>query len=200
METEGSDETHDSLRSSQGSGGGQPLVVDSVCGWAADAGFASAAGGYIKTHVMLTPEERTQLLEGQPVTKLLEADPAREVAVFGAVWVKAPMSRYIAAVKDIEKFEKGSNFLVTKRISDPPRLEDFDQLTLPAGGRRGLKTCKVGDMRAEAERSRTGAHSERNRLVEANCHADVEELFRKSGARVRQWVSGGRKCPAGNLS
>ena len=55
------------------------------------------------------------------------------------------MSRYIAAVKDIEKFEKGSNFLVTKRISDPPQLEDFDQLTLPEEDVKDLKTCKVGD-------------------------------------------------------
>ena len=32
------------------------------------------------------------------------------------------------AVADIERFERGENFLMTKRISDPPRLE--------AGGER----------------------------------------------------------------
>src|SRR5262249_5451080 len=74
---------------------------------------------YVKSYVKLNPEEQKQLLAGQPVTKLLDTDPAKEVAIFGAVWVKAPIARYVAAVKDIEEFEKGSNFLVTKRISNP---------------------------------------------------------------------------------
>jgi hypothetical protein len=34
---------------------------------------------------------------------------------------------------------------VTKRISSPPRLEDFDKLTLPDDDISDLKTCKVGD-------------------------------------------------------
>src|SRR6478672_5485890 len=59
---------------------------------------------YIKAHVKLTADEYTQLLAGQPVTQLLETDPAKEVAIFGAVWVKAPTARYLSAVKDIESF------------------------------------------------------------------------------------------------
>src|SRR6188768_2138531 len=78
---------------------------------------------YIKAHVKLTADEYTQLLAGRPVTQLLDTDPAKEVAIFGAVWVNAPIARYVSAVKDIESFEKGGNFLVTKRISSPPRLE-----------------------------------------------------------------------------
>ena len=58
--------------------------------------------------------------------------------------MKAPVARYIAAVKDIEQFEKGGNFLVTKRISSPPRLEDFALLTFPPDDIADLKTCKVG--------------------------------------------------------
>ena len=100
---------------------------------------------YIKAHVKLTADQHKQLLAGQPVTQLLPTDPAKEVAIFGAVWVNAPVARYLAAVKDIESFEKGDNFLVTKRISGPPRLEDFDQLSLPADDVADLKTCKVGD-------------------------------------------------------
>jgi hypothetical protein len=113
------------------------------------------------------------------VTKLFEADPAREVAVFGAVWVKAPMSRYIAAVKDIEKFEKGNNFLVTKRISDPPRLEDFDQLTLPEEDVKDLKTCKVGDCElklSEASLTRIQKETDWSKLTAT---ADVERAIRK---------------------
>lgn len=39
---------------------------------------------FIKSYVKLTPEERTQLFAGQPVTRLLDTDPSKEVAVFGA--------------------------------------------------------------------------------------------------------------------
>ena len=46
-------------------------------------------------------------------------------------------------MRDIESFEKGGNFLVTKRISSPPRLEDFDKLTLPPDDISDLKACRV---------------------------------------------------------
>ncbi len=51
--------------------------------------FPRALDTYLTTSVRLTPAQRQSLLSGAPVTKLLDADPTREVAVFGAVWVKA---------------------------------------------------------------------------------------------------------------
>ena len=59
---------------------------------------------------------------------------------------------------------------MTKRISDPPRLEDFDQLTLPEEDVERLEDVQGRGLRAEAERSLTDAHPERNRLVEADGH------------------------------
>jgi hypothetical protein len=100
---------------------------------------------YVTQQVKLPASDYTRLLQGEPVTGLLPADPSKEVAVFGAVWINAPMSAYLAAVKDIERFEKGPSFLVTKKISSPPRLEDFAQLSLSAEDIEDLKTCEVGD-------------------------------------------------------
>jgi hypothetical protein len=100
---------------------------------------------YIASSVKLTAAQRAQLLSGQPIIQLLDANPSREVAIFGAVWIKAPAARYIAALRDIEQFEKGENFLATRRISTPPRLEDFDALRLPAEDIADLKTCKIGN-------------------------------------------------------
>jgi hypothetical protein len=102
-------------------------------------------GEYVAHHVNVTPDDNNRLLRGEPVTKMLPGDPSKEVAIFGAIWIDAPMSAYVAAVKDIEQLEKGPNFLVTKKISEPPRLEDFAQLTLPPEDVEDLKTCKVGD-------------------------------------------------------
>ena len=99
---------------------------------------------YLTKHVRLTATLHAQLLRGQPVAHLLDSDPSKEVSVFGAVWIAAPMSRYLAAVKDIEQFEKGDNFLVTKRISSPPRLEDFAEMRMQPDDAKDLRKCKVG--------------------------------------------------------
>lgn len=119
-------------------------VGESVHGQAGAKPLPPRLDAYVTKHVKLTPAQRSQLLAGQPVTQFLDADPSREVAVFGAVWVKAPAARYVAALKDIERFESGGGFLVTKKISTPPVLADFAALKLPPDDIADLRRCKVG--------------------------------------------------------
>jgi hypothetical protein len=99
---------------------------------------------YLTRDAKLTSKERAQLLAGHPVTRLLDTDQSHEVAILGAVWVAAPVARYLTAVRDIEQFEKGGNFLVTKKVSTPPRLEDFAVLGIPPDDVADLESCKVG--------------------------------------------------------
>src|SRR5262245_46553785 len=49
----------------------------------------------------LTPVEVQTLKAGQPVSKLLDSDADHEVAVLGVVWINAPVSKYVQAMKDI---------------------------------------------------------------------------------------------------
>ena len=133
---------------------------------------------YIKAHVKLTPEQQKQLLAGQPVMQLLESDPAKEVAIFGAVWVAAPIARYVDAVKNIEEFEKGDNFLVTKRISSPPRLADFERLSLPPDDLADLKTCKVGDCELKLGEAALVRIQKTTDWSKPTATADVERTFR----------------------
>ena len=100
---------------------------------------------YTSTVVKLTPDERTRLMSGAPVTRLLEVDETKEVAVFAAIWINAPIRRYVEAVKDIETFERGGGFKVTKRIGNPPRLEDFAAMRLTDEDMKDLRDCRVGD-------------------------------------------------------
>ncbi len=101
--------------------------------------------------------DRESLLAGEPVVKLLDADPAREVAVFGAVWVNAPLTLYVEQVKNIEQFERGKAFHVTKRISDPPNADDFAALEISDQDFKNLKDCKIGDcaLKLDADGLRT---------------------------------------------
>jgi hypothetical protein len=100
---------------------------------------------YFSSTVKLTADERKRLFDGAPITKLLETDESKEVAVLGAIWINAPIGRYIAAVKDIERFESGGAFRMTKRISDPPAFEDFSGMRLSPEDLRDLRSCRVGD-------------------------------------------------------
>ena len=134
---------------------------------------------YIKAYVKLTPEEQKRLLAGEPVTQLLESDPAKEVAIFGAVWVAAPITRYVEAVKNIEEFEKGDNFLATKRISSPPRIEDFDRLSLPPDDVADLRTCKVGDCELKLGEAALVRIQKETDWSKPTATADVERSIRR---------------------
>jgi hypothetical protein len=120
------------------------LLVLATHSAAQNAPLPARLDNYLTSAVMLTTSERQRLLRGEPVTKLLDADESKEVAVFGAVWVNAPVRRYVEAVTDIENFERGGGFKVTKRISAPPRLEDFGALRLPDEDLDDLRNCRVG--------------------------------------------------------
>ena len=108
-------------------------------------GLPAGLESYLTKVVRATPAERQRLLGGAPITKLLDVDESKEVAVFGAVWIDAPMRRYVEVVRDIESLERGGRFRVTRRISAPPTLEDFASLHLPAADVRSLRMCRVGD-------------------------------------------------------
>jgi hypothetical protein len=100
---------------------------------------------YLSTTVRPSAAERKLLTTGGPMTKLLDADASKEVAVFGAVWIDAPVHRYVETVTDIEDFEKGGGFKMTRRISSPPTLDDFAQLRLSEDDVKDLRSCRVGD-------------------------------------------------------
>jgi hypothetical protein len=100
---------------------------------------------YLAAEVHPTAAERKTLLSGGPLTKLLPSDQSKEVFVFGAIWIDASPAEYVRRVKNIEDFEKGGGFRITKKISDPPRLEDFGQLELPEDDVKDLRQCKPGD-------------------------------------------------------
>ena len=134
---------------------------------------------YMTTVVKLSAAQRTQLLAGQPVTKLLDTDPSREVAVFGAVWINAPIARYTAAVTDIEQFEKGENFRVTKKISTPPRLEDFAAFRLPPDDVADLKRCKVGSCELKLSESALNQLRSQVDWSKPTATSDAEQLARR---------------------
>jgi hypothetical protein len=112
---------------------------------AVDTRFPAALEPHIGSVARFSAAERRRLHEGGAVTKLLDSDVHREVAVSGVVWINAPASRYVERFKNIERHENGEGFHVTRRFSVPPRLEDFNDLHLPAEDVEDLRSCRVAD-------------------------------------------------------
>jgi hypothetical protein len=144
-----------------------------------EASFPPVLNTYITNSVRITPAERSALLTNSAVTRLLDAEPDKEVSVFGAVWIDAVPAAYVRLVKDIERFERGGPFRITKRISDPPLLGDFASLDLPDEDIADLKTCRVGHCEIKlseeaVERIRQNMDSNKPTAKE-----DARTLFRK---------------------
>jgi hypothetical protein len=173
-------------------GASSVLLLEPAHPAAAALQFPRRLEEYITKFVKLTPAQQTQLAAGHPMTKLLDSDPSKEVSVFGAVWVNAPLSRYVAAMRDIERFEKGPNFRVTKKISNPPRPEDFALLTVPDDDARDLRTCKVGACELKLGREAIGRLRTEVDWAKPTARADVERLARAIALEyVRGYLEGG---------
>jgi len=100
---------------------------------------------FLKRFIGFADSDIQALDRGQVVVKMLKTDLDREIAVFGAVWIDAPPSLYVERSKDIESFEKGGGFLLTKAVSSPPTLENFDALQISDEDLKDLRNCKLGD-------------------------------------------------------
>jgi hypothetical protein len=134
---------------------------------------------YLSAVVRPTERERSRLLAGDPYTKLLDTDDVSEIAVFGATWIHASPERYVAAVNDIETYEHGGAFHTTKRISDPPRLEDFAGLTLSPAEVRDLRNCRVGDCKLKLDRATLDALRTRVDFTKPTATSDAEAVMRE---------------------
>jgi len=156
------------------------------------ARLPAAFDDYFTNVTPLTSSERQKLLSGAPVTRLLDADPSKEVAVFGAVWIQASPAVYVQQVKDIENFERDGAFRVTRRISTPPTLDDFAALELPPDDLADLEHCRVDDcdFKLGADALQT-LHAEVD-WTKRTAKADAQAVFRRLALEyVTGYLQGG---------
>jgi hypothetical protein len=148
--------------------------------------------GYLTNVVHTTSSERKLLLDGSPITKFLNVDPSREVSVFGAIWINASPHRYVEAVKDIEYFERGGTFMITRRISAPPKVDDFANWQLPEKDFTDLRTCRVG--KCELKLSRQTIEKLRAEVdwAKSTAKAAVEDVLRQlASGYVTEYLENG---------
>jgi hypothetical protein len=147
---------------------------------------------YLAAEVHLTAGERKALLAGRPLTRLLRSDPSKEVFVFGAIWISAAPAEYVRQVKNIEDFETGNAFRITKKIGDPPTLEDFAALELPQDDVKDLRRCKPGDCDIKLSAKGLQAFRTQVRWGHPMEKSDADGAFRRLALEyVEEYLEGG---------
>jgi hypothetical protein len=147
---------------------------------AAQPALPPALASFLVEDAHATEAQREALLAGNPLVALLDADPATEVAVLGAIWVNVPARLYVEQVKNIEEFERGGgSFRITKRISDPPRPDDFAALTISDQDFEDLKDCTIGDCALKLDADGVQALRSKVDWRSPTAKAEATALFRQ---------------------
>ena len=89
-------------------------------------------------------ETSPSLRRGQVVKHGLPSRAPGEIAVAGAVRIRAPKAAFFARVRDIARFKSGPAVLQIGRFSNPPVLDDLAALTVDKDD-FDVRSCRVGD-------------------------------------------------------
>jgi hypothetical protein len=98
----------------------------------------------LSTHLKFSPGDLNDLQSGKVVKHGLSASASGEIAVVGAVRVRAPMRRLIDGVRDIAQFKRGPAVLEIGRFSNPPVAADLNALTVTHDD-FDADECRIGD-------------------------------------------------------
>ena len=120
------------------------LALASTALPAHQAGDEQPVDQFLLTRFAFTPAQVAAARRGVAVAVVLGSTVDREVAIGGAVRVQVSPDRLFALLQDVERLESGPGFLRTRRLSEPPRLEDFADLVLPPGDVADLRRCRPG--------------------------------------------------------
>jgi hypothetical protein len=103
---------------------------------------------FFRDVIKLTDAEVGRIDQGQVVTKVLESKDKYGILVFGAVYINAPIEKFVAVYRDVGKLEEEKVYLVVQefgRIGSTPKLADFDRFELVKGDIDAIEDCAAGD-------------------------------------------------------
>lgn len=96
---------------------------------------------FLRTQIGFTDDQIAAIDDDKVVTKIIETGESREVAIAGVVRIRATTSFFLRMFRDIERFDTAA--IAVKKISSPPILEDFDDLSLPESELKLLRKCRI---------------------------------------------------------
>ena len=125
-----------------------PTLLAVSCALALETGSAQTravdAERLLTERFGFTPAEVAQARSGQAVAKLLPSQDPAEVGVLGAVRINTASDRLVVWLKDVASFRKAAELGLSRRLSDPPQIGDFADLSLDADELYALRDCRPG--------------------------------------------------------
>jgi hypothetical protein len=106
---------------------------------------------FLRTVAGFSSSDLAALERGEPIAKVLGTE-RREVAVVGAIRIKAPRERLFDRYRDVSIL-RGEVVLEVGKFSESPRAEDLQGLTVEDYDLESIRDCKPGDcgVRVSAE-------------------------------------------------
>jgi hypothetical protein len=104
---------------------------------------------FFKNRVGLTDSDIQKMDQGQVVTKVLESgDPKYGILVFGGVYINTTIEKFAASYRDVKALLEDKVYLDVQEFNEvgtPPKLSDFDRLSLGRKDIDALEKCKPND-------------------------------------------------------
>jgi hypothetical protein len=100
---------------------------------------------FLEKYVNFSEGDFAKLDQGEVIAKMLDTKEKGEVVAFGIVRMKVPKEFFLEKFRDIVVFKKSPAVLEIGKFSNPPSLEDIQELTLEPDDLKTLKKCKPGD-------------------------------------------------------
>ncbi|MFN7914574.1 MAG: hypothetical protein U0Q55_04495 [Vicinamibacterales bacterium] len=100
---------------------------------------------FLAQQMKATAADLGRLRQGVPIVIPMTAAVDREVAMAGVIRIDAPAERTVATISDIERFERGKGFIQTRKMSEPPRLDDFAAFQVNQEDFAALRKCRPAD-------------------------------------------------------
>jgi hypothetical protein len=123
--------------------------------------------------VVTSQSDRKRLAKGETVARVVDAQQ-NAIALFSATPLDASADRFVSWVQHITALKKGQYVEEIGRFSNPPRLDDLEELTLDPGDIDDLERCRPGQCGlklsageiAELERTLPAAGNDRQGAVQ----------------------------------
>jgi len=101
-----------------------------------------------KGRAQLSDAEIETVSQGHAVTRVLSSTDKYGVLVAGAVYIDAPIDKFLASFRDVKRLRENKVYLDVQEFSQegaPPKPSDFERLAFDKKDLDDLHACKAGD-------------------------------------------------------
>lgn len=146
---------------------------------------------FLAPDIRLSHNERQRIDRGETIVRVLPGQ-GHDVATVAITPTSMSPARLIAWTEAIEQLKAGPDVRAVRRVSSPPRPDEFSTLTLPMSDLEDLRKCGPGACEIKLTAAEIGMIRNEIRLAGADWAARANEAFRQvARTRIADYLAGG---------